>query len=518
MEESRATWQVEQVLALAPKPSALAAVLPLATPARWQGLGCDDRLVWGRCTGTTAEPYETVVDHVAVATRCSCPSRSRPCKHSLALLLLWARGHVPRGEASPAARSWSATKAGGVDTGSDGSGGRVSDDASGVARADAVGGTGGAAAGEAAGGTAGDVAGEAAGDAAGGAAGEAEVGATRDDGGDPTADDRAVPPVPAPPDPASSRDERVARMHAGLADLDRWLDDRVRTGLADPSLARYATWDDLAARLVDARVGGLANRVRRLAGVGGAGADWHQHLLAEMGMLHLLATAGRRLGTLPPALADSVATALGWQVRQADVLAGVPHTDHWVVMGRSDTREDRIEVRRHWLLGTDTARWAMLLSFAAYGQSLDDSLSVGTQVHADLFRYPGVLGLRALLGRRHADATPAPPPAAGTVAAACDALGAALAAEPWLERYPVTVLAAPAPAGGRWVLTDASGSFPLAAGAPGLGALVACSGGEPVAVTCEWTPAGLVPLTAHLADRAVDLGPTADPSFVQAAS
>ena len=35
------------------------------------------------------------------------------------------------------------------------------------------------------------------------------------------------------------------------------------------------------------------------------------------------------------------------------------------------------------------AEWAMVLSFAAYGQSLDTSMVVGTQVHADVFRYPG---------------------------------------------------------------------------------------------------------------------------------
>ena len=32
----------------------------------------------------------------------------------------------------------------------------------------------------------------------------------------------------------------------------------------------------------------------------------------------VLATAGRQLGTLPLPLADSVAAAIGWQVRQAD--------------------------------------------------------------------------------------------------------------------------------------------------------------------------------------------------------
>ena len=101
----------------------------------------------------------------------------------------------------------------------------------------------------------------------------------------------------------------------------------------------------------------------------------------------------------PAALADAVATSCGWQVRQADVLAGVPDTDTWVVAGRSDTREDRIEVRRTWLRGQASGRWAMVLSFAAYRQSLDTSLVVGDAFTADLHRYPGP-SWRALIGAR----------------------------------------------------------------------------------------------------------------------
>jgi hypothetical protein len=102
------------------------------------------------------------------------------------------------------------------------------------------------------------------------------------------------------------------------------------------------------------------------------------------------------------------------------------------------------------------------------------------------------------------------------VAEACAQVGAAVAAEPWIERYPVCLLAAPARTGSRWVLTDNGGSLPLVEGATGVGALLACSEGRPVPITAEWTPHGMVPLTAHLPDRAVDLGPTADPSFLAA--
>jgi hypothetical protein len=156
----------------------------------------------------------------------------------------------------------------------------------------------------------------------------------------------------------------------------------------------------------------------------------------------------------------------------------------------------------------------MVLSFAAFQQRLDTSLPVGASVHADLFRYPGALGLRSLVGRRHGDPVPAPEVRGATVAEACDEVGAAVAAEPWLDRYPVCVQAAPARLGSRWVLADQYGSLPLADGITGLASLLACSQGRSIPVTAEWTPQGLVPLTAHLPDRAVDVGPVADPSFV----
>jgi hypothetical protein len=349
---------------------------------------------------------------------------------------------------------------------------------------------------------------------------------SRDTGEVPSLEDSEVPSrgageVPsqddaARPDRDQARDERVERMFAGLTELDRWLDDRMRTGLADPALAKYSTWDDLAARLVDAQAGSLANRIRRLAGLVGASPDWHSDVLAELGLLHLLSQAGRRLGSLPGPLADAVATTVGWQVRQADVLGGVPDTDTWVVAARSDTREDRIEVRRHWLRGVTSGRWALVLSFAAYRQSLDTSLTVGTAIDADLHRYPG-RALRALVGERHGDPVePARPPAVDVVAA-CGDIGAMLVAEPWLDRVPFTVTAAIADVGSGFGLADAGGTLPLIARGRPLATLLAIAGGGAIDVTCEWTPHGIVPLTVHLADRSIDIGPRADDSFVSAA-
>jgi hypothetical protein len=470
-------WSPEQVEAIAPSPAALTAARPLVTVTKWAGLGADDRAVWGSCRGSGAEPYDTMVDHVAVASRCTCPSRRRPCKHALALLLLWSNGDVPDTAAPAAVVRWIA--------------------ATGSSDAQRVSGTPGPP------------------EAPASPADRDAAATTSTDDTMPSVDPAPVDDVPAP-DRDRARDERVERMFAGLTELDRWLDDRMRTGLADPALAKYATWDELAARLVDAQAGSLANRIRRLAGLVGASPDWHGDVLAELGLLHLLAQAGRRLGSLPGPLADAVATTVGWQVRQADVLGGVPDTDTWFVAGRSDTREDRIEVRRHWLRGASSGRWALLLSFAAYRQSLDTSLTVGTAITADLHRYPGP-ALRALMGTRHDDPTGPVRSTAVDVVSACDEVGRMLTNEPWLDRVPFTVDASIAVDGTRFALTDDGGALPLIAGGRSLATLLAVAGGGSVEVTCEWTPHGVVPLTVHLADRSIDIGPRADDSFVSAA-
>jgi hypothetical protein len=417
-----------------------------------------------------------MVDHQHVGFTCTCPSRKTPCKHALALLLLWVRDQVVDTPPPAHVSTW-------IDRRS--------------AKRTASSGA-----------------------AVTGGAGSEPAASETVESGDAIGESEPTQPVPQP-DRDTARNDRVERMHAGLTELDRWLDDRIRTGLADPSLARYATWDDLAARLVDAQAGSLANRIRRLAGLVGASPGWHDDVLAELGLLHLLSQAGRHLGSLPGPLADAVATSVGWQVKQADVLAGVPDTDHWIVAGRSDVREDRIEVRRHWLRGTSSGRWALCLSFAAYQQSLDTSLRVGTSLHADIHRYPGP-ALRALVGARYALPVEPVSPPSHTIAEGCDEVGSMLVTEPWLDRLPVTIRARLTRSGRVWALADATGSLPvLDVGTrqfdAGLAMLLAVSEGREVDLTVEWTPHGVVPLSIHLPDRTVDIGPRANTSFVSAA-
>ena len=421
-------WDRERVLALAPDAPSQRTAQSLASGRAWPATGAGTGALWGECRGSAAAPYRAVVDLSGPAYRCSCPSRKFPCKHVLALLLLWAEGTVQDDAAGPPdwAASWLTAR---------------------TARAS-----------------------------------------------------RAPSGEPAEPKDAKAAarraEQREIRVAAGLAELDRWLCDQARQGLAASQQAGYAHWDDIAARMVDAQAPGLAERLRALASVPHSGAGWDGRLLEEYALLHLLAVAYRRQGELPPPLRETVRSRIGFSLRQADVLAGGPPVrDHWQVLARRDLEQDRIRARRTWLRGRKTGRDALLLSFAAAGQPLDDSLTVGTDADADLVFYPGAVPLRAVVLAKHDDSHGGPPDG-GPVTGLLAGYAAALAADPWLDSWPAVVQVTPARAPAP-VVRDADGdALPLHPGAGDCWPLFALSGGRPVTLAGEWTPRGLWPLTA----------------------
>ena len=85
-------WTEAQVVKLAPDDASVRAARSLVRPGSWSDTGSTDLLVWGKCQGSGKTPYQVSVDLTGPAFRCTCPSRKFPCKHALALLLLWTAG------------------------------------------------------------------------------------------------------------------------------------------------------------------------------------------------------------------------------------------------------------------------------------------------------------------------------------------------------------------------------------------------------------------------------------------
>jgi hypothetical protein len=459
-----ARWSADSVLDLASDESSRRSATGLGRPAPWSGTGVAGDALWGLCAGSGKSPYQTVVDLSGPAYKCSCPSRKFPCKHALGLLLNWANGGVPE-ESAPAdfARAWLDDR-------------RARAEKAEKAFAAAV----------------------------------------------PADSPLAIDPGTVKDEAAAARraQQRARRVASGLAELQSWLRDQVSIGLS----AGSAQANRIAARMVDAQAPGVATALRELSAVPSSGEGWPRRLLGEYAQLHLLARAHERLDTLPPDLAATVRSRVGYPTSRRDVLARPAVTDHWTVLGVRDLADGPVPGRRLWLRGRDCRQWAMLLTFGAPGgaggwQDPDTArLRPGTELHASLHYYPGQPPMRAVAGERHAQPVPVRcPDAAADADAVVAEYATGLEQDPWLTVWPALLTGTPvAPAAGsgqvggrrrgtRWHLIDRAGAALPLAERESLWTLLAVSGGSPVTVAAEWHPDGLLPLTVWHGNRAVVL-------------
>jgi hypothetical protein len=310
---------------------------------------------------------------------------------------------------------------------------------------------------------------------------------------------------------AALRAERVA---AGLDELDRWIHDRIRSGLSGLEHAGYAEIDRIGARMVDAQAPGVANLLRAIPAEL-AGPDWPARVLEQLAGLHLLIQAHRRLAELPLGLQATVRSRVGYPVAKQDVLAQSGVADRWLAVGMVDVVEFRLETRRVWLYGQRSGRWALWLNFAPPGGYLDTTVLPGQLLEAELHFYPGSGQYRALIGRQvdlgeAADRRPAT--ATETLADVQRRFATLLAEDPWATRMPALLDVTPIPraAGEPWLLRDRAGTacrLVEPTGEPW--SLLARSGGEPIAVFGEWDGRALRPLGILPDDHGLPFTPVA---------
>lgn len=434
------------MLELAPDDAARRASRSLARPGVWSELGSTPSLVWGKCQGSGKTPYQVTVDLSEPAFRCTCPSRKFPCKHGVALLLLWVEGEGSVAEVEHAAgfaAEWADERA---------------------ART-------------------------------GRRAARAEKPAAERD----------------PEAQAKRQADREALMTAGVAELELWLLDLVRQGLASARNRPYSYWDGMAARLVDTQLPALADRVRAAGAAVHARPDWAEHLLAECGRLYLAVRAWPQRAELPPDVAADLRTYVGWPLRAEDVLAGERVRDDWVVVGRRLGGDERLQSQRTWLAGRATGELVLHLDFAAGGAAFKVKSVVGTVVRAELALYPGSRPRRAMFT---GDEQVVDSAGAFTSAAAIeDSLQHAartLADNPWTDRIPAT-LASVRPAvdgGAAWLVDGNEDAVAVAAGDDGavdVWPLAARSEGRAVDVFGELHDGAFTPATVAVAGQLVPL-------------
>jgi hypothetical protein len=429
-------FTVESVLSLAPDDSSSKAARGLVAPARWATLGFDSAAVWGECKGSGAKPYQVQVDLSGPTFKCSCPSRKFPCKHGLALMLLRVQQAAAFGDHAERP-AWLA---------------------------------------------------------------EWLEGRQQRAAKQTQKSDSAAPSI-TPERAAATAARREAAQHdriaAALDDLAIWLADHARHGLASlPS--RGDIWSNIAARMVDAQLPGLATRLRQMRDGVGNGEHWATQLLGELGQVQLLIDAWRNLDRLAPGEQADVRTALGLGIGKDELArAGETVQGCWLVLGQSFVEEGKLWRRRVWLREQTTGRPALLLDFSHGGRRFEQSFMSGAALDLELNFYPGASPLRAAATGLATFAHHAAPPAC-TLTEALDHAARLFAANPWQPVVPMTLgNAVPVRSSDRWEAHTPDGAaLPLDLSDADGWPLAATGGGHPLTLMGEWNGQQLCALSA----------------------
>jgi len=291
-------------------------------------------------------------------------------------------------------------------------------------------------------------------------------------------------------------EKRLQRMREGAAELERWLQDQIKRGLAALAMEGAEPWRQLAARMVDAQAPGLAFRLKRLAPLMGQGTDWPRRVTAELGRLQLLLDAFRRLETLPPLVAADLLAALGLpEEKEAIRRDGERQRDRWQVLGQVLEENERLWERRVWLHGQESGRHALLVDHSFGERRFDQGFLTGTTISAELAYTPGQAPLRALLLDAPQSLPPTPPPT-GDLEAELSAIADHLARNPWATHLPLTLRGdGLIRDGAAWRLRTPQGDPSLRLDAAAGWQLLALSGGGPLTLFGEWDGEQLRPLT-----------------------
>jgi hypothetical protein len=288
-------------------------------------------------------------------------------------------------------------------------------------------------------------------------------------------------------------------MTDGLAEFQRWLFDLVRAGLAGARQQPYAFWDQAAARLVDAQLPALADRIRAVPGDLARPSDWADHVLAEAARWYLATELWPQREHLDAADVGELRAFLGWSWASVDVEQGERVHDRWVVCGVHRSEDATIQSQRTWLRGVATDATVLILDFAAAGGTFGVATVVGSIVDAEVALYPGHAPRRGrFVGTPVVTDRAGALPACGTFADAHRCVAGWAAHTPWRDRWPVFVTASLASAGdpspGSLVLQDADG-----AGYPVVGidpwTALSATGGHEVQVFAEIEDGAVRPLT-----------------------
>ncbi|MCB1660146.1 MAG: hypothetical protein KDI39_18140, partial [Pseudomonadales bacterium] len=303
---------------------------------------------------------------------------------------------------------------------------------------------------------------------------------------------------------AAAREQKV---NAATVELQQWLVDLLRTGLAQAKTLSYSHFERIKSRLVDGQASGLVSLIDDLQSAL-AHQDWQQRAAAQVGKIQLLLSAYQRLAQLPAPLQADVRSLIGWTTSQEQVLATSEAAQEWLIVGNRELEGvNGLRYRRQWLWHSQKQQAALVLQFAAGFQPLAPAWPNKHRFSAEVAWYPSAWPQRiAIKSQTPVQLATHISSAYSTIEQALLHQAQALAANPFLAIFPMLLqdVVVHDEHGQLWLIDAQQQALPLQL-AGTIWPLLALSTGHPITVFAEWDGYVLTGLSAWTEQEVISL-------------
>jgi len=296
-------------------------------------------------------------------------------------------------------------------------------------------------------------------------------------------------------------------MTAGAEDLEQWMLDAIRQGLAALDKSEEE-WNNIASRMVDAKSRGLAGQLKIIATDREEG--WPERMMETFGQLYLSTNGIRNIEKLPEPLKEQLLQIVGVTIKQKELLEQEGISDDWLVLSRwRGLNREQAAMQKTWLLGLEGQQIAMLIEYDYMGDGFKHNFLIGQMLKGEVVYFPESYPVRALL-KKWAVAEKkesALIPFKDTTSFLRE-YAHALAANPWLIRFPLLVEnMIPLREKDDFFLLDHDEKIiPMTVKGMAGWTLLSISATKPLTLFGEWDGKSFHPLSVFMGQRFVDLG------------
>lgn len=322
-------WTDEKITALAPNDSTERRGRTLANSSKWNYVATNYEAIWGECKGSGSQPYLVQINLNGPKFKCSCPVRKPPCKHILGLFFLFAKSSaVFKYQAPPElVNNWLVRQ-------------------------------------------------------------------------QPATSNTVLEKAPqlikteealkkAKQAKEKRWQQRITLMANGIDELELWLMDIVRQGIANTDIQKSSFWNQAAAKMVDAKLPRISTYLKETHQLIIQHQDWSELVVARLGELYLWVESFKKRTQLAPNLQEELYRTLGKTIKKADLIENNPATkDKWLVLGKKEGVDiEGRNYRRIWLQGQSSKKQALILDFAFGNIGYEQQYIVGDLLDGKLVYY-----------------------------------------------------------------------------------------------------------------------------------